>query len=382
MKVRSHLSREMLGAVCVAGSFAVGAVATSASHGASREARPVARSLSSVKGYLSGVTCFSASRCDAVGAFVSGTGADAVMAVLRTSDDGASWARTSIPMDRGDLSSISCPTSSVCSVVGTGGRTYLVPRIVRSTDGGARWSSHSLSGLRGQPTAISCASTRVCVAAGVFTRASSDVVISVVHSQNGGATWYAPRAPLSLGGGSGVSCPSTTVCEVVGTDVSSMGESAEVARTVDGGRSWARQSLHLSGRNTLLSSVDCLTTLDCEAVGSEASGALALRTTDGGRHWSRQDTPKSARILESVSCSSTKVCEAVGLGGPVGTAGYGVAMWSTDGGDRWEVGHVPAQVGILSGVSCATAESCMAVGYDDLYIVAIRSRNGGRSWSR
>jgi hypothetical protein len=105
------------------------------------------RSLNGMKGDLSGVACDHSGHCQVVGAFAVPNPKHSIMAVLRSSDGGASWVEEALPQRSGELNDVTCVSSSSCWSVGsTGG--FAVPRILRTTDGGAEWSLQSV-GLHG-----------------------------------------------------------------------------------------------------------------------------------------------------------------------------------------------------------------------------------------
>jgi photosystem II stability/assembly factor-like uncharacterized protein len=351
-------------------------------------------SLDEMRGDLSGVACNSSGDCQVVGAFAVPDPKHSIMAVLRTSDGGAAWVKEALPRRSGELNDVTCVSSSSCWSVGsTGG--FTIPRILRTTDGGAKWSLQSVA-LQGEPMAISCGSTRACVAGGVLSKPKGHRILAPLVTHDGGRVWTASQLASWMAGVSGVSCPSPTICEVVGSWNSSMNSTATIGRSDNGGRSWIQQESDLRAFNTNLASVSCTSASVCEAVGSESgcstfmkcpgenvpAGGLVLRTSDGGTHWSRQGVPKSVKFLRGVWCTSSRNCEAVGLG----VSGYAVAIHTADGGATWSIGSVPHRIGFLTAVSCESKEDCLAVGFrggpwPHLTIEVIRTTDGGVKWS-
>jgi hypothetical protein len=354
-----------------------------------------AGALMKLKGDLSGIDCTSDGDCQVVGAFAVSNPKHSVMAIFRTRDGGSTWVQEGLPRRSGELNAVACAADRVCWSVGsTGG--FAVPRILRTTNGGATWSVQAIA-LRGEPMTISCATRSVCVAGGVLSKPGGTRILAPIVTRDAGAAWLPSQLASWLAGASGVSCPSTNVCEVVGTWVSSMGTTGTLGRSANGGRSWVEEKPQVHDAFiTSLSSVDCTSIRDCEAVGGESScqtitscrsnapsGGLALTTTDGGAQWSRGDLPTGVRSLQGVWCVSAQDCQAVGLG----RSGSAVALRTTNGGTRWSMGSVPAGVGFLNAVSCQSAERCLAVGFDGaswphLTMAVIRTSDDGVTWSR
>ena len=351
--------------------------------------------LNQLKGDLSSVACSSTGECQVVGAYAVPNPKHSIMAVLRTRDGGATWVQEALPQRSGELNDVTCVFASTCWTVGsTGG--FTIPRIFRTTDGGARWSLQAV-GLRGEPMAVSCGSTNICVAGGVLSKPKATRDLAPLVTHDAGHVWTASNSAAWMAGTNGVSCPSSLVCEVVGSWVSSMSSSETVGRSDNGGRSWIEQRPDVRAFNTSLNSISCSSTLVCEAVGAESgcsylpncppslnvpAGGLALHSSDGGAHWIRQGLPKTVRLLQHVWCASSMDCQAVGLS----STRHAVAVRTTDGGSTWSLGRMPSQVGFLSSVSCQNKTKCIAVGFSGeswphLTIKVIRTTDGGVSWT-
>jgi hypothetical protein len=111
--------------------------------------------------------------------------------------------------------------------------------------------------------------------------------------------------------------------------------------------------------------MDCPSTSDCFAVGSDTAGALLVATTDGGAKWKHQTTLANTS-LNAISCSSTTNCEAVGIG-PGNGVGNARILGTTNGGAAWTVQKVPAAINTpngadLTGISCPSVTRCQVVG--------------------
>jgi hypothetical protein len=127
-------------------------------------------------------------------------------------------------------------------------------------------------------------------------------------------------------------------------------------------------------------SISCVSNLTCEAVGEDSSGSAgAIGTTDGGVTWSVQSLPSGSGQLLGVSCTSTSLCEAVGVGS---TSGTGNVVGTTNGGATWSTQAIPSGVGGLASISCASSTSCEAVGEESTGFAAIiGTHDGGSTWA-
>lgn len=130
------------------------------------------------------------------------------------------------------------------------------------------------------------------------------------------------------------------------------------------GADWAIQPTAgaegMNGRS--LSSVSCVSSMRCVAVGS-ASGSV-LAETWNGIGWILMPVSGSAGeqpTLASVSCVSATDCVAVGSTGSLPGGGQSRSLAETWNGTSWTVMSVP-DVGELSAVSCTSATACVAVG--------------------
>jgi len=188
-----------------------------------------------------------------------------------------------------------------------------------------------------------------------------------------------------------VSCVSTTSCKAVGHYTTS----GNVQRTLVeswNGRSWTVQASPNVGASTnWLTSVSCLSTTWCEAVGfSQATSSSAQRTLVefwNGSAWTVSSSPNKTtgnNDLYGVSCASTTSCKAVG---PYYNGTYYQALIESWNGTSWTIsGHpnVGAKGDVLNTVSCVSAISCKAVGDStnsgSISATLIESWNG-TSWS-
>ena len=177
----------------------------------------------------------------------------------------------------------------------------------------------------------------------------------ILATTDGGTTWAAQTAPSRhLGNYRDLVRDDVRMRTVVGYDFAGASETAVVLATTDGGSTWSLQTLP-SGIGAL-ESVSCATSAICEAVGYQSTGPDAIvGTTDGGTTWTSQTAPYGFGGLLSVSCPSSTACEAVG--GGYGAGGQAVA--TSDGGTTWTAQVVPSAVSALdSGFLCQRVDLC------------------------
>lgn len=163
------------------------------------------------------------------------------------------------------------------------------------------------------------------------------------------------------------------------------------------GRRWSVQTAPNPGGsdNAFFTGVSCVSQTICVAVGMSYGGPFdglirPLAERWNGRRWAVERTPRpggnGTTELNSVSCTSSNACTAVGDSGN----GTLVERWN---GDRWQIqpspnDYVSALTNTLLGVSCASAKVCTAVGATDLEVPSdlppsqpLAERWDGRQWS-
>jgi hypothetical protein len=193
-------------------------------------------------------------------------------------------------------------------------------------------------------SSVSCPTSTTCEVVGSWdsSMGSSEVV---GRSSNGGASWtdQTPRMGYPSTGLDSISCTSKLDCTAVGSVSSCVGPlgcrrnnlpvGGLVIRTSDGGSRWMGQVVPRTVRDLL--SVWCVSTNDCQAIGLDGErDAVAIHTTNGGSSWSTGSFPSNTATLESVSCQSAKVCLAVGWHGGGPNQLFEVFRTS-DGGVKW-----------------------------------------------
>ena len=174
----------------------------------------------------------------------------------------------------------------------------------------------------------------------------------------------------------GISCPAASACTAVGTFVNVGGQTAPMIQRWNGTK-WTGSALPtLAGEKAYgLNAVSCPSTTACTAVGNYVSASgrqLTFSEVWSGATWVIQKpvnpTGGSSDVLDSVSCTSSSVCTAVGsynsyVNGQFQSMGL-AEVWN---GATWSVQSISAPAGHgafgLTSVSCSAISSCIATGW-------------------
>lgn len=308
-------------------------------------------------GYISAVSCSSASACTAVGGRVALRSNGSVWSIQRTAQPLAStgW----------HFKGVSCPSATACFAVGR-----LVDRTAAPVAFAERWNKSGWSeqpvstpGGRSNPsvlTAVSCTSARACTAVGSYVPNNSGLDSPLIERWNG-SSWSIQKKGAPPGYGAdltGVSCTARTLCTAVGEDYTDpLGQLYPIALRWTG-RGW---SLSQSAYQARVTAVSCTSATACTWVGEDyilgdyGPGYPLLGGWDG-MHWTEGGTisvpnPALNTALNAVSCTAANACTAVG--------GQGIALaWN---GSVWSSQQTPT-ASVLRGVSCTSATVCTAVG--------------------
>lgn len=274
---------------------------------------------------------------------------------------------------------VSCPTASDCEAVGSEFE-HIGPPFVASAAGwnGTSWEyqqTPDLVGVTNDLNGVSCASGGVCIAVGDYlvTAQTSPTVVEVdqtlAEAWNGTA-WSAMTTPNPSDGTSealdSVSCPSASNCTAVGSYTTTTGDTLTLAEHWDG-TSWQIEPTPnpTGATDASLDSVSCPTARYCAAVG----GSLAERWN--GTSWKIEPTPAGSNLV-SVSCPIHDRCMATG--------GALVEHWN---GSGWKIkANIPTVAGLdLTAVSCPTRRICTAVGSDAVGNGLVALRKQGQTWT-
>jgi hypothetical protein len=320
---------------------------------------------------LSSVSCSSTTSCTAVGTFQNRSG---YYQTLIESSSGSDWSIQSSPNVAGSsnsLAGVSCVSATFCDAVGNsydGAFQTLIETwngtswtIVPSPDGSG---SNELYG-------VSCLSSTSCLAVGGSV-VSSDSEVALIESWNG-SVWSIMSSP-SAGQTAeldSVSCSSEASCIAVGHDSGNSGGPMTLIESWNG-TSWSTQeSLNVGSTFNELNGVFCISDMSCTAIGSSviSGGFGALIESWNGSTWAIQPSPNdgtSATELFGLACSSSDSCTAVGLQAASSTSSLQTLVVESSDGGTWSIVSSPNEGtsdNTLNGLWCtAQGSPCEAVG--------------------
>lgn len=306
--------------------------------------------------------------CALVGLFAPAKSAAAGTPILRTT---GSLTPASLGMP---LSSVVCSTPRSCIAIGT--PTYgsaLSPVAVRTVDGGDRWAStHGPLGIKNL-YALACASARTCVVSGGNPEGNGERG-AVTRTVDGGESWaLAPALPRGVGRLVGVSCPTKTFCMAVGVTTATTRAMAAVSNNA--GQNW--RIVPVPAGQESLTLVTCTSRRLCIAVGeieasvgnpSGGSRIDIIRTANSGTTWtqsslkSNPNAPAGIPNFTGLTCASATHCFMVGEATPPDGSSSGMIATSTNSGASWTFEAVPLGTSALSTISCGRLTWCAAAG--------------------
>ena len=216
-----------------------------------------------------------------------------------TTNGGKAWSDSTGVWQQAD--DMACPSSSTCF----GG---LGNEIERTTNGGIDWSKVSMPAGANSITSISCPTTSVCYAANY----NSEVYVTA----DGGTSWTTEAIP---GNTFAISCPSVSTCFVddygylPGTTTSS----GMVAESIDAGATWSQQEVP-SGTGSLVA-ISCPLPGACFTSGqNEQVGTLVLKLQLNSSSTTENISPPSVKEGQVVTFS-VSVTGSGGAGNPLPT---------------------------------------------------------------
>ncbi len=312
---------------------------------------------------LTSVSCPSSTVCMAVGSYIAGE----QYAPLAELWNGGAWTIQPVPTPANEqsvlLDGVSCASPSLCEAVGSSVNGHPIAEGWN----GADWSIQHIAlaaGTSDYLKAVSCPTAKSCMAVGLYSTKESNQ-LPLVDAWNGNSKkWTTGSASNPVGATEGstldaVSCFSPSDCTAVGS-YSSDDANEALAESWDGS-DWTVQSTPLPTAAQLSSftGVSCATATSCTAVGEYATDTAieTLAEVSNGSAWSLQPVPDISFDPNAVSCVSLTSCVSVGfLGGIVAEA------WN---GRVWKVQANPdsSEDSVLRGVSCSSGPNCTAVGF-------------------
>lgn len=296
---------------------------------------------------LYGISCATATSCEAVGAnSLDGQG------IVVTVTNGSPGTPHTVSGTKA-IRSVSCGSPTSCEAVGVG----LGHGVVLTVAGGIP-STPEPVGDMSTFQAISCFTASSCQAGG--------------RAGTVGAVTSGPPTVRTVAGTTsvnGLACPDSTTCESVAS--TSNGKLNDVLVPLTGGTPGAFQVVP-PGTSTF-AGIACAASNSCVAVGRGirvANGrnspeAVVLSVPNGKPGKLTSIASSSATLLQAVACGPGQSCEAVGTDGPLstegGATGHGVFL-SVTGGVPGPVGSVSGGPLVLNGIARPTTSTCEAVG--------------------
>jgi hypothetical protein len=352
---------------------------------------------------INDVTCTTTGACVAVGQYAVPHGFAPFVDVGRH----GTWADTVVSLPagastkapNGELSGVSCSSSTSCIAVGsyTDAAGHQLPLLV--SEAGGAWTSVPVALPAGADTAtpddalvsVSCTSSPSCAAVGSYAPSKDHEDPLVVQRTSG--TWSAvatslppdadtatPDAELSA-----VDCTSDGSCTGVGSYLDAGGNEKALMETGTLG-TWSEVTVPLPADASVATPVDdldtvvCTSGLSCVAAGSyddEGGNQRALLDEEVSGSWSNvpvtlpedAGTSPTLDVLNAASCASSGNCVAVGV--YESDDNYQEALVEVETNGTWSVvpAALPADANTvipldtLSSVSCSGNGDCVAVGF-------------------
>lgn len=317
-------------------------------------------------GAFGAVSCRPAGECTAVGSYSTSGSTNLTLAEHTT--NGKEWSVQTTPSPTTDsyFKGVSCPSATACEAVGS---DETGTSAMAEGWNGTEWTAQTVpAGPAGEafhPLDVSCSSSTNCVLVGQYIPGSAGAALD---RWNG--TEWSRETPAKPEGAEemalrGVSCTSSTACTAVGEYYKSTAKKYYLLAESWNGTKWSVQTVP-NPETALLrfESVSCQSATECTAVGtSTVEGKVSsLAERWNGTEWAIETTPNpepslNGNTLRHVSCNSNTACIAVG------ETQNKLALHLS--GTTWSATSVPAIKATGSSVSCSTATACRATGNDE-----------------
>jgi hypothetical protein len=356
---------------------------------------------------LFGVRCVKPTDCWAVGHRQKGTGPDFNVALHW---NGKTWAKVStptpggtLPGDFNELFELFCTSSTNCWSVGDyGTQTGLTATVILTQAlhwNGKAWTQVHTPNPGGTANAhgsglssVRCSSASDCWADGTYGTVGIDEHLSNLAVHWNGKKWTQVHTPNPAGTSDGhinelfgLSCTSATNCWATGTEGTVTGSFTLLNEALHwNGKKWFRVTTPdpdgtTSTADNTLNSVSCTNTSNCWAVGSYGiSGGDGARNQAlhwNGKKWSKATTPNPAgsaaddlNDLFGVRCTSTTHCWAVGRAQKGTDPGFNEALKLN--GTKWTAS---APVAVAGHVSAGTVAKALFRSHNEPWPVLLRS---------
>jgi hypothetical protein len=242
------------------------------------------------------------------------------------------------------LTSISCPTATLCEAVGS---TALNGEgVVVTVTKGTAGAPHLVNGTKSL-LSVSCANSTTCEAAGVG--GGHGVVVPITAGVPG-----TPQVVQDVSTLQTISCSSTSECLAGG-------------RSPDSGVVFTGTAVHGVFGTTSVNAVDCADA-DCTSVASTSNGKYndVLVPITAGNPGNFRAVPPGTSTFSAIACHSANNCVVVGRGvhGVKGKNAPEAVVLAVNGGKPGRlVGVADSATLLLQAVACAPGSStCVAVG--------------------
>ena len=326
---------------------------------------------------LRALTCFSSTNCVAFGTvMVASTGLHGSFTPVSFADvfNGVNWHVVNLSNPNSVtgfmIQTASCPSTSNCVVVGAGtssSGTEALERMNWSAKPGAWVAVYNYpKNVFHSVFSLSCVATTCRIAS---TNASSKTPVAVGSLTSTSVSWTA--LGLSTGGygvdGVTLVCSAATSCRLLDRESKSL-PSGQVFQTqvqTLSGAQWTTANLASGFAGT---SVSCSSASTCLVTGTNNSGTPEYEYLQGSTWISSLPNlgtgPSNMGSLLSVACSSSGVCDTVGLAGdPLNSADLVGGLIHAASYVAQDVPSLPDfPAGALVDVSCASSSVCVAVG--------------------
>ncbi len=349
----SCVSQTMCMAVGIDGSTLAPAAEVFNGGGWSEAAGTIPAPAGTTADYLQDVSCRPTTFCVAVGEYSTGStsSGSATGAGLAEIWNGSTWtfANDLTPGGAGTgLTGVSCPNTHQCVTVGVVSADGRSGTPVADTWNGSTWVKTPTPKIPGgafltELTGVSCWNGTNCIASGFYQTGteSNETGEGPIAEEWNGKTWtlISPARPGLQSWLNGITCLSASDCMAVGGYYKTATHFAGFTEQWNG-KTWkAILSPSLANQgDSALASVSCLSSGDCNAVGTESIDLKANTVEDGKAaavHWNGTSLTLTSPagltneddVLFHVSCKAANFCAGVGSFGPVNSNNSADTSW-------------------------------------------------------
>lgn len=336
-----------------------------------------------IPGTFDDVSCASAQLCVAVD----------FLGNVATSKDPAGAAADwhSVHIDGGNnLHGVSCaPQGKLCSVTDD---VHTVLTATNPISARSAWPATRVGVARYASSPISCPTVSLCVALAdeyPSTGTGSGQIAIGTNAGTRAARWtygssvFPPGQSGASVSPSAIGCASRTLCVAFASYVSCGGEplfcyqtgpveAATTTNPADGSSAWRVAAIQRTQTDRVVNSVSCPTTRLC--VAADSSGQVLVSINPSASTWSSFAIDNVPGGLSSVSCATARMCAAVDAGGNV------LISTKPAAGTPWKETHLTDHP--LTGIACPAVSLCIAVDSNGYAHISTRPTGEYRTWSQ